>query len=112
MEVKDYFRLKKALNDVSKDIKSSLELTYEQSEIIFYLYEQGGKPVSLTDLRKYMGVSRSLVSKTVKELISLDYLQKYRDLTDERIIFVEMNDQQLEQAAIMLELMEEQLSQI
>lgn len=112
MELKDYFRLKKALNDVSKDIKSSLELTYEQTEMIFYLYEQDGKPISSIDLSEFMGVSRSLVSKTVKELIALDYIQKYRDLNDERIIYVKMNDQQLEQAAIMFELMEEQLSQI
>lgn len=112
MEVKDYFHLRKALNNVSKEIKSSLELTYEQTEIIFYLYEQDGNPISLIDLSKNMGVSRSLVSKNVKELISLDYLQKYRDINDERIIFVKMNNQQLEQATIMLELIEEQLSQI
>lgn len=112
MEVKDYFRLKKALNEATKEIKTSLDLTYEQTGIIFYLCDRDGKPISLIDLSNYMGVSRSLVSQTIKELISLDYLSKYRDINDERIIYVKMNEQQLEQSAILLELIEEQLTLI
>lgn len=112
MKVNDYFRLNRELRMTSNDIKDSLELTYEQTEIIYYLYSNNGEPISLMEICRHLDISRSYASKSIKLLIGLDYLEKYRNINDERIIYVRMNDNHLENVYTMLELIEEQIKDI
>lgn len=112
LNINEYFRLNRALKQVGIDIKQSLEVSYEQSMILYYVYTRNGQSASLVELCELLNVSRSSGSNYIKSLIDQGYLNKYRDISDERMIYVRMNEAQLESTALLLELMEEQLQKI
>lgn len=112
LNINEYFRLNRALKQTAIDIRQNLEVSYEQSMILYYVYTRNGKPASLVELCELLNVSRSSGSNYIKSLINQGYLNKYRETSDERMIYVRMNDAQLENTALLLELMEEQLQKI
>ena len=58
LNINEYFRLNRALKQTAIDIRQNLEVSYEQSMILYYVYTRNGKPASLVELCELLNVSR------------------------------------------------------
>lgn len=110
MTLDEYFSLNQSFKKIAKDVKSIIQLNYEEAHILFFILNHKNQEVALKDLESCTDLSKSLVVRYVKRLIDLGYLSKSRDYEDERKLIIKMTDEEAENAMIALELIEDQLA--
>lgn len=111
MNLKIYIDMSRKIDQLKEDIQNNLSLNYEQTAILYYVYSHQDEEITAKHLYEKLKISRPNITHHLKVLIKENYINKYRDIKDERFTYIGMNEAQKENAEAVLDLIEEYINQ-
>ncbi|MDU7040121.1 MAG: hypothetical protein E6346_12410 [Lactococcus lactis] len=112
MNLNEYFEFKKLERQVDKQLQEEAGMTDEELTIIYYLFKRNGESIAIKQLVEDTGLKYSIANRAINKLYINKNLGKERRIEDQRTVFVIMNDEQMENAMLIIDTLEEKLENL
>ncbi|HDF2935138.1 TPA: hypothetical protein PC496_000802 [Clostridioides difficile] len=112
MNLNEYFEFKKLERQIDKQLQEEAGMTDEELTIIYYLFKRNGESIAIKQLVEDTGLKYSIANRAINKLYINKNLGKERRIEDQRTVFVIMNDEQMENAMLIIDTLEEKLENL
>lgn len=112
MNLNEYFEFKKLERQVDKQLQEEAGMTDEELTVIYYLFKRNGEAIAIKQLVEDTGLKYSIANRAINKLYINKNLGKERRIEDQRTVFVIMNDEQMENAMLIIDTLEEKLENL
>ncbi|MBF2142313.1 hypothetical protein H3997_11295 [Staphylococcus epidermidis] len=112
MNLETFFEFKKIIKTVDKEIQTEMEVSDEEVTVMHYLYHRNGEAVSIKQVVEETGLKYSVANRAINKMYVNQKISKERKLEDQRTVYIGMNSQQLEDAWLVMETIEEKIDGI
>lgn len=112
MNLNEYFEFKKLERQVDKQLQEEAGMTDEELTVIYYLFKRNGESIAIKQLVEDTGLKYSIANRAINKLYINKNLGKERRIEDQRTVFVIMNDEQMENAILIIDTLEEKLENL
>lgn len=111
MEIQAFFEQHLQYKKTEKMVKKATDLTLNEVWILYALLESNVSEIELDYLKKQLDISHGLIHKYIKRLEYNKYIYKSKSKIDNRKWIIKMNEKELENAMVVLDIVEEILSE-
>ena len=112
MNLNEYFEFKKVERQVDKELQKETGMTEEEMTIIHYLFKRNGESIAIKHLVEETGLKYGVANRAINKLYIDQSIGKERRIEDQRTVYVTMNNEQIENAMLVIDALEEKLSSL
>ena len=112
MNLNEYFEFKKVERQVDKELQKETGMTEEEMTIIHYLFKRNGESIAIKHLVEETGLKYGVANRAINKLYIDQSIGKERRIEDQRTVYVTMNNEQFENAMLVIDALEEKLSSL